>query len=150
MPRQLFPIKKHHEVWQVAFVITVGANLPHQVHAHGIAPNGKEQTMPQRQNTGVAPDQIHGQRANGVAHDFANQTDGVVAKVQPMTFRHHQIHEWHTKAHKQERYQKCGPSLACEQWLTSRQFKFGMIHRIHLKPPRSDPSWQKYLVGVFE
>ena len=110
MPRQFFPIEKYHEVGQVAFVIAVCANLSHEVHAHGITTNGKKQTMPQRQNTGVAPNQVHGQGANGVAHDFANQAHRVIAEVQPVAFGYPQIQERHQTAHQQESKQKSCPT----------------------------------------
>ena len=60
MPGQLFPVQKHHEVGQIAFVIAIGANLAHQVHAHGITTQRKEHAVAQTQNAGIAPDQIHG------------------------------------------------------------------------------------------
>jgi hypothetical protein len=49
------------------------ADLAHQVHAEGVTAQREEQAVAQRQDAGVAPDQIHGQRHDGKAHDLADQ-----------------------------------------------------------------------------
>ena len=91
MPRQGFPIEKHHEVGQFRFVIAIGANLAHQIHAHGVTAKCKKQAVTQRQNAGVTPDQIHGQRTHGVTHDFAYERHGEITHVQGMLNRQPQI-----------------------------------------------------------
>src|SRR3989344_3073020 len=66
MPGQLLPVEEHHEVGQVALVVAVAADLAHEVHAHHIATQSEEQAVAQAQDAGVAPDQVHGERADGV------------------------------------------------------------------------------------
>jgi hypothetical protein len=115
VPRQFFPIQKHHEVGQVGLVVAVTANLAHQVHAHGITAECKKNAVAQRQNAGVTPDQIHGQRANGVTHDLANQGYGVVTEMQWVAFGHHEVE--HGREHDDGR--ECGqdtePGFGAEQ-----------------------------------
>ncbi len=73
------PVEEHHEVRQVALVHAVVADRAHQVHAHRVAAEREEHAVAERQDAGVAPDQVHRQRDDGVAHDLADQRDGVVA-----------------------------------------------------------------------
>ena len=44
-------------------VLAVAADLAHQVHAHGVAAEREEHAVAERQDAGVAPDQVHRQRA---------------------------------------------------------------------------------------
>ena len=66
------PVEEHHEVRQVALVDAVVADRAHQVHAHRVAAEREEQPVAQRQDAGVAPDQVHRQRHDRVAHDLAD------------------------------------------------------------------------------
>ena len=58
------------------------ADLAHQVHAHRIAAQREEQAVAERQDAGVAPDQVHRQRTDRVAHDLAEQRHRVVGQVE--------------------------------------------------------------------
>jgi hypothetical protein len=51
------------------------ADLPHQIHAHGVAAERKKSRVPQAQNAAVAPDQIDRQRQHPVAQVLADQRD---------------------------------------------------------------------------
>ena len=89
VPGQRLPVEEHHEVGQVALVVAVAADLAHQVHAHRVAAEREEQAVAERQDAGVAPDQVHRQRADGVAHDLADQRHRVVAQVERAAGGHH-------------------------------------------------------------
>ena len=49
------------------------ADLAHQVHADRIAAEREEQAVAEREDAGVAPDQVHRDRDDRVAHDLAEQ-----------------------------------------------------------------------------
>jgi hypothetical protein len=82
VPGEFLPVQEHHEVRHVLLVLAVAADLAHQVHAHAVAAQREEQAVAQAQDAGVAPDQVHRQRADGVAQDLAEQADVEVAQVQ--------------------------------------------------------------------
>lgn len=78
VPRQFVPVQEHHEIGQIRIaVLAARADLPHQVHAHGIAAEREKRAVTERENAGEAPDQVdrHGQQ--GVAEKLAEQGDGV-------------------------------------------------------------------------
>ena len=62
-------MKSGRSLWYDA----VAADLAHQVHAHRVAAEREEQAVAERQDAGVAPDQVHRQRDDRVAHDLADQ-----------------------------------------------------------------------------
>ena len=49
---------------------------------YGIAAQRKEHAVPQAENAGISPDQIHGQGNQGIAHELAEQRDEIVRKVE--------------------------------------------------------------------
>ena len=57
-------------------------DLAHQVHAHRVAAEREEDAVAEREDAGVAPDQVHRQRADRVAHDLGDQLHRVVAEVE--------------------------------------------------------------------
>ena len=63
VPGELLPVEEHHEVGQVSLVLAVAADLAHQVHAHRVAAEREEDAVAEREDAGVAPDQVHRQRA---------------------------------------------------------------------------------------
>ena len=67
-PGQFAPREKRHKRGQ-----PVPGRLAHQVHAHRIAAQGEEYAVPQREHTGIAPDQIEGHGDNCVAEDLADE-----------------------------------------------------------------------------
>jgi hypothetical protein len=72
---QYLPVEEDHEVGQIALVDAVAADLPHQVHAERVAAECEEQPLAERQDAGVAPDQVHRERHDRVAHELAEQRD---------------------------------------------------------------------------
>ena len=61
--RQFRPIQEHHEVRQDRVGVDAArTDLPHQVHAHGVAAEREKGTLPERENAGIAPDQVDRQR----------------------------------------------------------------------------------------
>ena len=81
MPRKFLPVEEHHEVGHRLPVLAIGADLPHQIHAERVAAQRKEQSVAERQDAGVAPDQIHRDRDDRKAHDLAEQRDPVGGNV---------------------------------------------------------------------
>ncbi len=76
--RQLLPVQEHHEVGQDRIGIdAAGADLAHQIHAHGVAAEREESAMAERQDAGIAPDQVDGERQQRVAEIFAEQRDQI-------------------------------------------------------------------------
>ena len=81
--RQLLPVQEHHEVGQDRIGIdAAGADLPHQIHAHGVAAEREEGAMAERQDAGIAPDQVDRERQQRVAEVFAEQRDQIGRDVQ--------------------------------------------------------------------
>src|SRR5260221_2693390 len=77
LPGKLLPVEEHHEVGHRLAVLAIRADLAHQVHAEGVAAEREEQTAAERENPGVAPDQVHRQGDDGVAHDLADDREPV-------------------------------------------------------------------------
>ena len=60
-PRQRLPIQEHHEIRQHRIAVhATRADLPHEIHAHGIAAEREERRMPEPQDAAVAPHEIDG------------------------------------------------------------------------------------------
>jgi hypothetical protein len=80
---QLWPVQEHHEVGQHRIRIDASrADLPHQIHAHGIAAERKERAVAERENADVAPDQVDRQRKQRVAEVFPEQRDQIGRHMQ--------------------------------------------------------------------
>jgi hypothetical protein len=94
-PRQFLPVKEDHEIRQIALVAAIAPDLAHQVHAEGVAAQGEEQPMAERENAAVAPDQVHRHSDNRVAEDLAGQGDEVRRQVQRMLGWQYQVHDRH-------------------------------------------------------
>ncbi len=74
IPGQLLPAQEHHEIGQVRVAVDAsGADLAHQVHAHGVTAQGEESGMSERENTGETPDQINRQGQHGKAEVLSGQ-----------------------------------------------------------------------------
>ncbi len=58
------------------------ADLAHQVHAHRVAAEREERAMAEREDPGVAPDQVERQREQGEADVLAEQRDQIVRQMQ--------------------------------------------------------------------
>ena len=109
------PVEEHHEVGQVALVLALAADHAHEVHAEGVAAEREEHAVPEAQDPGVAPDQIHRQRHHAVAHDLADQRDEVGRQVERAALRNG--HEQHRHQHRdgQRKSEQRGPAARTEQ-----------------------------------
>ncbi len=87
------PVEEHHEVRQHALVDAVEPDRAHQVHAERVAAQGKEQPVPERQDAGVAPDQVHRQCHDRVAHELADQRHAEVRHVEQAARGNHEIQQ---------------------------------------------------------
>ncbi len=87
--RQFLPVQEHHEVRQDRIGIdAAGADLAHQVHAHGVAAEREERAVAERQDADIAPDQIDRERQQAVADIFAEQRDQIGRDVEGRAGRH--------------------------------------------------------------
>ena len=81
--RQFRPVQEHHEVRQFRMRIDAArADLPHQVHAHGVAAEREERAVAERKDAAIAPDQIDREREQRVAEIFAEQRDQIGRHMQ--------------------------------------------------------------------
>jgi hypothetical protein len=110
-PRQFLPVEEDHEIRQIALVTAVTPDLAHQVHAEGVAAEGEEQPMAERENAAVAPDQVHRHGDDRVAEDLAGQGDEVGRQVQRMLGWQHQVHDRH--GNQRERRRRGRPAANC-------------------------------------
>ncbi len=75
-PGQRLIVQKHHEIGQNGIAVNAaGADLPHQVHTHGVAAERKKSRVSEAQDTAVAPDQVHRQRQHAVTQVLADECD---------------------------------------------------------------------------
>ena len=80
--RQLRPVQEHHEVRQDRMRIDAArADLPHQIHAHGIAAEREERAVAERKDPAIAPDQVDRQRQQRVAEILAEQRHEIGRQV---------------------------------------------------------------------
>src|SRR4029453_10608032 len=84
VPGVRLPVEEHHEVGEIAVIDAVMANRAHQVHPHRVAAEREEETVSEREDAGVAPDQVEREGDDCVAHDLANKRDKVIGEVQRM------------------------------------------------------------------
>ena len=71
------------------------ADLPHQVHAHGIAAEREEGAVPEREDAAEAPDQIDRQCEEGKAEIFPDQRHEIVGQMERRGRRHDEIEDGH-------------------------------------------------------
>src|SRR5262249_25841655 len=94
--RQLGPVQEHHEIGPYRIgVDAAGADLPHQIHAHGVAAEREEGAVAKREDAAIAPDQIDRERQDRVADVFAEQRDEIARQVEGRGSWHEQIEQWH-------------------------------------------------------
>ena len=87
-PGQRLIVQKHHEVGQDRIAVHApGADLPHQIHAHGVAAERKKRRVPEAQNAAVAPDQVDCQRQHPVTQVLADESDPEGARGETRTKR---------------------------------------------------------------
>ena len=71
------------------------ADLPHQVHAHGVAAEREERAVAEREDAGIAPDQVDREREQRVADVFAEQRHEIGRHMQRMRRRQQQVEKRH-------------------------------------------------------
>jgi hypothetical protein len=94
-PGQFLPVEEDHEIGQIGLIAAVAADLPHQVHAETVTPEGEEEAVPERENPAIAPDEVHGDGDDRVAEDLADQRDEPGRQVQRVVGGQHEVHHWH-------------------------------------------------------
>ncbi len=73
-PWQLLPVQEYHEIGEHWVAVHAArADLPHQIHAHGVAAEGKERGVAQTENAAVAPNQIDRERQDRVAEILSDE-----------------------------------------------------------------------------
>ena len=103
VPGQLLPVQEHHEVRQHRVAIDPArADLAHQIHAHGVAAEGEEGAMAERQDADIAPDQIEGERQERVADIFAEERHRIGRHMQRMAGRQPEIGQRHEDRRRQD------------------------------------------------
>ena len=137
MPGELLPVEEDHEVGHRQAVLAVAADLAHQVHAHGVAAEGEEDAVAEREDAGVAPDQVHRQRAHRVAHDLGDQLHRVVAEVEDAAGGHEQVGDRHDHGDDGERDRHAEPAAHAEQHRPPRRERRHRQDCAHGKPPRA-------------
>src|SRR6516164_5260515 len=76
--RQFRPVQEHHEVGQDRVrVDSARSDLPHQIHAHGVAAEREEGAVAERKNAAIAPDQVDRQCQYRKAKIFSEQRDEI-------------------------------------------------------------------------
>ncbi len=109
VPGQFLPVQEHHEVGQDRIRIDAArADLPHQIHAHGVAAEREERAMAERENAAVAPDQVDRQREQRVAEIFSEQRHQIGRHVQRRAGRRQQVEQRHGDCNRQQHRQENG------------------------------------------
>ncbi len=106
-PGQRLVVQKHHEVGQHGIAVHApGADLPHQIHAHGVAAQREESRVAQAQDAAVSPDQVERQRQHPVAQVLADQRDPEGREMKRGRSGHSLVEDWHRDSHHGEHRQK--------------------------------------------
>src|SRR5262249_34030418 len=90
------------------------ADLPHQVHAHGVAAEREERAVTERENAAVAPDQIDRERKQCVADVFAPERDEIGRHMEGRCCRQDEIGKWHRDCDRDQQHQE-GRGAAIER-----------------------------------
>src|SRR5262249_30840220 len=69
------------------------ADLPHQIHAHGVAAEREEGAVAEREDAAIAPDQIDREREDGVADIFAPQRHQIGRHLEEGALRQQQVRQ---------------------------------------------------------
>ncbi len=96
VPGQLLPVQEHHEVGQDRVgVAAAGADLAHQVHAHGVAAEREEGAVAEREDAAVAPHEVEREGQQGKAQVLAPQRHGGGRHVEGRGRRHEHVEAGH-------------------------------------------------------
>ena len=124
-------MKSGRSLWYDAFA----ADRAHQVHAHRVAAEREEEAVPERQDAGVAPDQIHGERDDRVAHDLADQRDQVLGDMQAAVLRHCEV-----RSGNEHEQRQCGSRKRSQPAGGEQRQQYGLAGVTSLMPPPRGPS----------
>ena len=107
--RQFLPVQEHHEIRQDRIgVNAAGADLPHQIHAHGVAAEREERAVAERENAAKPPYQIDRQGEQRVAGVFAEQRHQVGRQVKCRRRRDGEVQKRHDDCDRRHRgEEKC-------------------------------------------
>src|SRR5712671_1375625 len=110
----MIPVQEHHEIRQNRVgVDAAGADLAHQVHAHGVAAKREEGAVAERKNSAITPDQVDRKREQCVAGVFSPQRNQVGRHVERRFRRQREVESRHR--HRQsEDDENEGPKAAVE------------------------------------
>ena len=72
----------HHEIREHVLVHALGADLEHEVHAHGVRAQSEEYAVAEGQDPRVAPDQIDAEGEDGIGQELAEEVEGEIRDAQ--------------------------------------------------------------------
>ncbi len=94
--RQLLVVQEDHEIRQDRVTIDPArADLPHEIHAHGIAAEREERAVAKAEDAAIAPGEIKRDREHCIGQVFAEQHHGAGGDVKRRARRECQIPDWH-------------------------------------------------------
>ena len=94
IPGKFGPVEEDHEIGKVRIAIdTAAADLAHEVHANGIAPQRKKGAMAEAQYAAIAPDKIERQGEHGITKILADERHCVGGNVKRARRWHEQVQD---------------------------------------------------------
>src|ERR671914_106656 len=97
-------------------VYAAGANLAHEIHAHGITAQGEKGAMPKAQYPTVPPDEIEGDGEQGIGEILTPQSHRVSRQVKPGGFRYQEIeYRNHNTRYAQQCQHDAAAPILCER-----------------------------------
>src|SRR3984893_3324002 len=109
------------------------SDLPHQIHAHGIAAERKEGAVAERKNAAIAPDQVDRQRQYRKAKIFSEQRHEIGRQIKRRGRRHEEVEYRRENPDRRQRSKEGERAAverardeACDHASTARPFKANM------------------------
>src|SRR5918999_5169670 len=97
-------------------VYPTGADLAHEIHAHGITAQGEKGAVPKAQYPTVPPDEIEGDGEQGIGEILAPQSHRVSRQVQPRGFWYQEIeYRNHDTRYAEQCQHDTAAPIPCEQ-----------------------------------
>jgi hypothetical protein len=117
VPGQLRPVQEHHEVRQYRVAIDPArADLAHEIHAHGIAPQREEGTMPEAHDPAIAPDEVEGHGQERIGQVFTEERDRVGREVQRRGLGNEQVQDRdYDDGEAQDAEEDGSPGITCDE-----------------------------------
>ena len=95
-PRQPLVAQEHHEVGQLGVGVDAARpDLAHHVHPHRVAAEREEGAVAEREDAGVAPDEVERHREQRVGQVLAEQRDDVARHVPGLARRDDEVADRH-------------------------------------------------------